>query len=825
MGYAEVAVNAPVAQRRTFSYNIPVSLSLSVGQAVWVPFGSRTLQGIVCRLTDHPEVPETRDVIGVIDPRPLLSPARVELARWISDFYLAPLFDAAALMLPPGFERRLMAFYELAPGFSPAAGGLTPDEGQLAGLLEREGRTAQASLEKALGQKKARRALDSLLEKGAVIRSQELERVRVRARMVPHVGLGVAADAARAEAERLARRAPKQAALLRLLADRCGPVVARDIGAPAGAVKALRDRGLVCITDVEVWRDPLAAREDASPLLLDRQPPPRPTAAQAAALEQIQGALEAVRRAPEPGGSASGSTGSVAPRVFLLHGVTGSGKTEVYMRALAAAVALGQRGIVLVPEISLTPQVIGRFASRFPGRVAVLHSRMSLGEQFDEWRRIAEGAFDVVIGPRSALFAPQPDLGLIIIDEEHEWTYKQEEQAPRYHAREVALKLARLSGAVLVLGSATPDLETYHRAQSGAYRLLELPQRVTVRGESPLPDVELVDMRGELRDGNRSIFSRSLSQAMGETLTAGGQTILFLNRRGTSTFVQCRNCGYAMRCPRCDLALTYHAKEGRLSCHQCNYRRTVPELCPVCWSRRIRYLGLGTERVEDEVRRALPSARTLRWDRDVTRQKGSHERILSAFLSHDADILIGTQMIAKGLDLPLVTLVGIISADTMLHFPDIRAGERTFQLLSQVAGRAGRGALPGRVVVQTYTPDNYAIAAGARHDYASFYRQEIEMRRTHGQPPFARLVSLVYSHANAAACRGAAEKMFDRLSEKKGHEGAAVELIGPAPTFFGRIRGRYRWQIVLRGVDPSRLLADLSLPQGWVVNVDPMSLL
>ncbi len=577
-------------------------------------------------------------------------------------------------------------------------------------------------------------------------------------------------------------------------------------------VKALRDRGLISISNVEVWRDPLLDREFAS------SPPPVPTAAQEAALEQIRAALEQVRSGP-------GSPGRGAPPVFLLHGVTGSGKTEVYMRALAAAVALGRRGIVLVPEISLTPQTIGRFASRFPGRVAVLHSRMSLGEQFDEWRRIAEGAFDVVIGPRSALFAPQPDLGLIIIDEEHEWTYKQEEQAPRYHAREVALKLAGLCGAVVVLGSATPDLETYHRAQSGAYRLLELPHRVTVRGESPLPEVDLVDMREELKAGNRSIFSRSLNRAMGETLAGGGQTILFLNRRGTSTFVQCRNCGYAMRCPRCDLALTYHAKEGNLSCHQCGYRRAVPELCPVCWSRRIRYLGLGTEKVEDEVRQAFPSARTLRWDRDVTRGKGSHERILSAFLAHEADILIGTQMIAKGLDLPLVTLVGVISADTMLHFPDIRAGERTFQLLSQVAGRAGRGALPGRVVVQTYTPDHYAIAAGARHDYGSFYRQEIELRREHGQPPFARLVSLVYSHANAGACRVGAEKMLGRLAEKKEREGGGVDLIGPAPMFFGRIRGRYRWQILLRGADPARLLADLPLPQGWVVNVDPMTLL
>ena len=806
MGYAEVAVNSPVAQRRTFSYSIPPSISLSVGQAVWVPFGSRVLQGIVCRLSERPEFAETKDIAGVIDSRPLLSSAQIELARWISEYYLAPLFDAVGLMLPPGFERKLLAFYELPPGFSSSsATRLTPEQTQLLGLLEQEGRAAQAVIEKALGKKKAKRTLDELLSRGLVVKSQELERVRVRAKLVPHVRLAVEANAAKKEAEGLAAKAPKQAALLRLLMDRADSVPLRETGATPAAVKALQKKGLISIADVQVWRDPLLDRA-FTPCA-----PPTLTAPQEAALGEIRAGLR--------------QSGKGAPTTFLLHGVTGSGKTEVYMRALAEAVALGKRGIVLVPEIALTPQTIGRFASRFPCRVAVLHSRMSPGERFDEWQRIREGAFDVVIGPRSALFAPQPELGLIIIDEEHEWTYKQEEESPRYHAREAALKLAVLCGAVVVMGSATPDLESYYRAETGRYRLLELPQRITVRGESPLPEVELVDMREELKAGNRSIFSRSLNRAVGETLAASEQAILFLNRRGTSTFVQCRNCGYVMRCPRCDLALTYHAKENTLACHQCGYRKAIPEVCPVCWSRRIRYLGLGTERVEDEVRRAFPLARTLRWDRDVTKGKGSHERILSAFLAHEADILIGTQMIAKGLDLPLVTLVGVISADTMLHFPDIRASERTFQLLSQVAGRAGRGALPGRVVVQTYTPDNYAIAAGAKHDYGPFYRQEIELRRQHGQPPFGRLVSLVHMHANAEACRTGAEKMLRRLIEKRDEEVLDIELVGPAPMFFARIRGRYRWQIVLRGSDPARLLADLPLPQGWVVNVDPMTLL
>jgi len=511
--------------------------------------------------------------------------------------------------------------------------------------------------------------------------------------------------------------------------------------------------------------------------------------------------------------------------VFLLHGVTGSGKTEVYLRALAETISLGKRGIVLVPEIALTPQTIERFASRFPRQVAVLHSKLSLGEQFDEWQRIRDGAFNVVIGPRGAIFAPQPDLGLIIIDEEHEWTYKQQEQTPRHHAREVALKLAELTGAVVILGSATPDVESFYRAQTGSYQLLQLPQRITRNGEVPLPKIELVDMRQELKAGNRGIFSRSLSKAIVDTLAAKEQAILFLNRRGTATFVQCRNCGFVLRCPRCDLPLTYHATEEELICHQCNYKKVVPTICPECRSKRIKFLGIGTQRVE-EVAHILSGARTLRWDRDITKGKNSHERILSKFLAHEADILIGTQMIAKGLDIPLVTLVGIISADTILHFPDFRICERTFQLLSQVAGRAGRGSSPGQVIVQTYTPEHYAIAAAAKHDYAAFYQKEISYRRRHGNPPFNRLACLIYTHTNENVCRQEAKRLYYQLREERESKCMSdITLIGPSPRFFYKVRGRFRWQIILRGSNPTPLLADLSLPQGWVVDIDPISLL
>ena len=368
----------------------------------------------------------------------------------------------------------------------------------------------------------------------------------------------------------------------------------------------------------------------------------------------------------------------------------------------------------MVPEIALTPQTIERFAARFPHRVAVLHSKLSLGEQFDEWQRIRDGEFDVVIGPRSAIFAPQPDLGLIVIDEEHEWTYKQQDKSPRYHARDVAIKLAELTGAVVILGSATPDVETFYHAQRGDYHLLQLPGRVTPRDGSPLPQVEVVDLREELKAGNRSLFSRSLSQAMSQAVANEEQVILFLNRRGAATFIQCRSCGFVLRCRRCEVPLTYHLAEDILVCHQCNYHMPVPQACPRCTRRRIKFLGLGTQKLEQEAGQSFPQARLLRWDSDVTRGKHSHDEILGKFRAHQADILIGTQMIAKGLDLPLVTLVGVVSADTALNLPDFRAGERTFQLLTQVAGRAGRGTLGGRVIIQTYTPEHYAIQAALK---------------------------------------------------------------------------------------------------------------
>jgi len=809
MNYAEVAVSLPLSQARTFTYSIPEDMSLSVGHAVWVPFGSRLVQGIVFALSSQPQVDETRDIAQVIDPHPILFPHQVELAQWIAEHYLSSYFEAADLMLPPGFERRVLTFIQPNPSPSDTTLSLlTGPQQKLLTFLQRTGRTELRELKKAQG-KGVQTIVEQLLRKGVVNKTRELAKVRVSPRLVPYLKLSVTAEQARESLPVLERRrAFQQANLLRFLLTESGPVPLADsrqhLNFSSTVVQALTRQGLITTEDVRVQRDPLAHR------IFDQTPPPTLTPAQEKAWNETSAEMSLDNRSP----------------VFLLHGVTGSGKTEIYLRAVSRCILKGKRAIVLVPEIALTPQTISRFAARFPGRVAVLHSRLSLGEQFDEWQRIREGDFDVVVGSRGALFAPQPDLGLIVIDEEHEWTYKQHEQSPRYHARDVAIKLAELTSSVVIMGSATPDVTSYYRAQRGEYRLLQLPERIAMGGTSELPRVEVVDLRRELKEGNRSIFSRSLARSIDKALDAREQVILFLNRRGAASFVQCRDCGFVLRCHRCDVSLTYHATANNLICHYCNQRSDTPDICPNCFSKRIKFLGIGTQKVEQEVIKAFPRARVLRWDRDVTRGKNSHEQILKRFVAHEADILIGTQMIAKGLDLPLVTLVGVINADLGLYLPDFRSSERTFQILTQVAGRAGRGRLEGKAIVQSYMPQHYAVVAAAKQDYPAFYQQEIAFRREHGGPPFSRLARLIYTHTNAATCRRETERVYHLLEEEIDRLGLpGFFLLGFSPSFTPRIRGRFRWQIIIRSSDPLPLLSQITLPQGWITDIDPVSLI
>ncbi|MDY6836280.1 MAG: primosomal protein N' [Chloroflexota bacterium] len=819
MAYAEVAVNSPVKEQHTFTYEIPQGITVCPGHAVLVPFGFRTLQGIVFQLDPSSKVQSTREIIEVLGDAPLLSPYQLALARWISEYYIASLFDSAILMLPPGFERKSATLLRCVSELPQDLGDvLSADEKDLFLLIQQKQGLLLQDAENVLGKKRMKGAVTGLIQRGLIKRSQQLERDRIGIKVVRELVLSVPRDQAMRESDALVRRAPKQAELLRLLAEqpdaRTIDKIKDRMPGVETAARGLQNKGLISINPVTVFRNPLEH------VTLNPSSPPTLTCAQRKAVEEISFAIGQLNTAD------CSALKMTQDRIFLLHGITGSGKTEVYLHILAQTIARGKRGIVLVPEIALTPQTVERFASRFPGRVAVWHSKLAMGERFDQWRQIAEGAFDVVVGSRSAIFAPQPGLGLIVLDEEQEWTYKQQEQPPRYHVKEVAIKLAELTGAVVVLGSATPSVESFYSACNGDYRLLQIPERISMQGQPALPQVEVIDLREELRSGNRSIFSRTLRNVIGQTLDAGEQAILFLNRRGSSTFVQCRECGFVLRCNRCDLPYTYHSSDDTLVCHQCNRRQRIASICPNCQGSRIRFLGIGTQKVVEETAKLFPSARILRWDRDVIRNKRSHESIVKRFTNREADILIGTQMIAKGLDIPSITLVGVILADTVLHFPDFRASERTYQLLTQVAGRAGRGLLSGRVVIQTYSPDHYAIDAAAHHDYRGFYDKEVSHRCHLLQPPFSQLVRLIYEHSNADSCRIEATRMAKQIRDQINSWGLPeLTLIGPTPAFFAKARGRYRWHIILRGKNPTSALADVALPRGWTVDVDPINIL
>lgn len=568
-------------------------------------------------------------------------------------------------------------------------------------------------------------------------------------------------------------KAPKQAAVLNvLLNNNLNDYTAADLAKVAdtycNTVYRLRDKGYIQYYHRVEKRRPFMEKDNAESNFL------KPTVAQKKAINKINDSLQAEKA-----------------NVFLLHGVTGSGKTEVYLNIIAEVFRQGKGAIVLVPEISLTPVMVKRFYSRFGNKIAVMHSNLSLGERYDEWRRLKEGEARVVIGARSAIFAPVQELGLIIIDEEHENSYKQGEY-PYYHARCVAMKRGEVEGAPVILGSATPSLESFYAAQEGFYEYVSLPQRVQC---NELPPVEVIDMREELKEGNVSIFSQKLNKEIKAALDRGEQILLFLNRRGYSNFVLCRECGHVIKCKNCDISLTYHVSEDNLRCHYCDYIRKMPEVCPECGSRYIRDFGIGTEKIEEEVKKTFPEASVERMDVDTTTRKGSHRQILKKIEDGETDILVGTQMIAKGHDYPNISVVGVITADTILNLPDFRSGERTFQLLTQVAGRTGRGSKPGKVIIQTYTPDHYSIQAARNHNYNLFFRQEIGLRNDLSYPPFVKLVNIIIKGPAEEAVTEAAIKLGIFLEQ---YTKIILEILGPGPAPINKIRGKYRWQIILK---------------------------
>ena len=816
MNYADVAIDADwIPSGKTFSYRIPRHLAVEPGQLVWVQFGRSYVQGVVVSLSDASAVPEdeTRDILHPVEPSPLVSSLGLELAEWLGQTYLCSPFESLTPMLPPGFHAhqrsRLTAVAGPADDGSLASfrqatqdawreladSGKTCDEPDFLRRIEPGANRVEA----------ARRDLRRLVDRGLVHKEVSLPRPRAhrhRRLLIPGHLPPDATDAAV-----LSPSAHRQTELLSAIRENSVAYDTTGIAAQIGpAADALLQRGLIAEEWQRVEPEIPVGVSPASAL------PATLTPAQADAVSRIKATLD------DP---------NVTPRSFLLHGVTGSGKTEVYLRAITHAVALGKQAIYLVPEIALTPQTVGVVNNRFPGRAAVLHHRLTDRERFDQWWRIRDGLADVVVGPRSALFAPAFNVALIIVDEEHEPAYKQSEFAPYYHARDAALALARRCGAVVVMGSATPDVATYYDAQRGRHHLMTLPDRIPGADGAPIPlaDTQIVDMRRELREGNRSVFSRSLSAALDDTIAAGQQAILFLNRRGSAAFIQCRDCGNVVTCSRCSVAYAHHAETGRLLCHYCNHSRRLPRACPQCRGGRIREMGAGTEAVAAELQLRYPGAPIERWDSDSVRDPAELERAMGRLADGEARILIGTQMVARGLDLPNVTLSAVLLADLGLNLPDFRAGERAFALLCQVCGRAGRGRHPGQAIIQTYQPDHYAIMAAAAQQYDVFYGIEIADRQQQGNPPFNRLAQVVCADLSVRAVQQTLGELAERWRSKTALQGSGdVAIVGPTPCQPERVRGRYRWRLLLRGRRLWQFLQGEAIPRNCRVDIDPVRL-
>ena len=809
---ADIAVaGASASGDGVLSYAVPMALraELVPGQVVWVPLRKQLVLGIVLRLHDERPGFALKPLQSPVAPPIVLTADQLALGDWLAHETAATRYAALARFLPPGLTRRIVHYLELSDGEWDRA-VLTPTQRKLVALIEERGEITLETARVAL--KSSLKSVVEKLEAAGILRV--VPRVAEHAphptvqRFIRVTPAGLSGPEPPGERQREVLRLARQQTRL-AKDDQHGLVAVSPLLMQARAdqsvIVSLSRRGLVEEVFLPRQRAPV---DEPTPA-----PVPLLTPAQADAWRAIEARL--ISRDPTP---------------FLVHGVTGSGKTEVYLRAVAWCLRQGRGAIVLVPEIALATQVVRRFIGRFPGQVAVLHSAMTDTERLATWQAIAEGRYHVVVGPRSALFAPLPELGVIVVDEEHDSAYKQDVE-PRYHARAVAEHVAAERGAVVILGSATPAVETFWRATTGEITRLELPERVgpNLGGEDgastlALPAVDVVDMRLELHRGNTSLFSGQLQDVLHRTVAAREQALLFLNRRGLATVVLCKDCGHRLLCPYCDIPLVFHADRRQLVCHRCDFRDQPPPACRDCGGS-LNYFGAGTQRVEQELQRLLPDARIMRWDQDAVRGKDGHARLLSRIERHEVDLVVGTQMIAKGFDLPLVTAIGVIHADTMLYLPDFRAGERTFQLLTQVAGRAGRRTAGASVVIQSYAPDHYAIQAAARHDYAAFYAEEIDFRRVHQYPPFTRLVRYLYRDSREERCAAEADAMARALARHARHRGLAMDLLGPAPAFVGRIRGQYQWQIVLRATDLAPLLDGLPGRPGWVIDVDPQSLL
>ncbi len=775
MKYAEIITdNKALEIDRPFTYIIPEKLEdeVRLGVRVIVPFGrgNRTIKGLVINILDdfNREI-KLKEIIDVIDEKALIDKELLDLSSWIRDNYLASYLDSIRLVMPPGDFKSLETYISLREDYEDLE-----DYEDIIKYLKGLDEVSYSKIRKDFPAATNKRLLE--LETLNIINTRIDISTKVNKKTEKWVKINSSLDPLDQD-ELLGSRAYKQREIMEVLRLKDGqPVkeVLRQANGSSSTIKALEEKGLVRLYSKELKRDPIKRPiKDYEKIELNRD--------QAYVLDTI---LE----------NRSLKFGS---RHFLIHGITGSGKTEIYLQLVEEMLREGKDSIILVPEISLTPQTIDRFVGRFREKVAVLHSGLSYGERFDQWRMIKNSEVKIVVGARSAVFAPFNNLGLIIIDEEHEDSYKSS-QNPKYETGQVARERLKAKDGILVLGSATPDISTYYKGERGQLKLLSLEKRAN---EKNLPEISVVDMREELNQGNKTMFSRELYQKLKSNLENGRQSILFLNRRGFSSFVSCRKCGYVLKCEECDVSMTYHRNINRLKCHYCGKTKNYPTICPECSSKYIKDFGVGTEQVELFTRRLFPQARIARMDRDTMSRKGMYEKTLGAMKRSEIDILIGTQMISKGLDFENVTLVGIIAADTTLNLPDYRSSEKGFQLITQVAGRAGRGDFEGQVVLQTYDPDHYSIEYAKSHDYLGFYNMELKVRQEFLYPPFVNIISiLVYGEDNIKVVN-TINRVHSRIFQEVDfldREDKFKHIIGPYPAPLERIRKNYRQQIIIK---------------------------
>ena len=782
-----VGLNRPEMDK-CFDYRVPEGMQVCCGGRVIVPFGRRNskTEGVILSLTEETELPPERikEILEVLDEgKPSLTPELLALADWMQERYFCTKNQALQAILPTGIRTKSSwMIYKKEPTEEQK---LTPKETQVLSYFGTETGLPLEELQEAFGDGCAE-YLRKMEKKGLLEWRQTLHRREYRKER-RWISLNRAYAFSEKEKKRLEtnRQLEGQRRLLTYLQDGKEAMpeeIKERLNIGDSPIKTLLQKGIL------LERKETERRQVCDAAKVGRTEAFLPTAEQAEALAALRQEMEQENKRP-----------------VLLHGVTGSGKTELYLQIIAEVLAKGQQAIVLVPEIALTPLILERFLSRFGDRVSVTHSRLSMGERVDQWKKARDGEISVMIGPRSALFTPFPQVGAIIMDEAHENSYLSD-ITPKYDTKEVAEEAARQYGALLVMGTATPDIVSYHKAKTGEYLLLELRERAA---GGVLPQVFITDMRKELAEGNRSAFSRDLQQAIRENLCSGGQTMLFLNRRGYATFVSCRSCGYVMTCPECDISYTYHAKAHGLVCHYCGRRVPLPKVCPACGSQYIRYFGTGTEKIEEEARKLFPSARILRMDLDTTMRKHSHEKILDAFGRGEADILIGTQMIAKGHDYPNVNLVGILAADTALYTNSYTAAETAFRLMIQAAGRAGRRDDKGKVFLQTYQPQHYAVQYAARQDYCGFYEEEAAIRRMMGYPPFASFFRILLTGETEKQVAEAAEELARCIRQADTGEEASV--LGPTPAALPKFRGEYRYQLIVKA-EKEAVLRQLVLP-------------